>query len=220
MTGDLAKVYRALNKPLEQGTIVGYGDVNPINAEARPGALAGWYIVETHPAHERIAAGHLSGRRFGVYVPEAEEIEIRRGRKIRATRPMFPGYLFIFTWGIQDHVSRIEACPGVFRLMLQHDPETWAPRFVMLPDEAIDEIRKVENGKRPLVMPADAFREFAAYKKKRRWRRTKMPDQRQEIHDNQIVSVRAWSAFTDGLRQSVDGEQRNQILRKAFSLPS
>ena len=215
MTGDLAKVYRALNGThIGVGTIIGYGDANPINAEAKPGTIAAWYVVETMPAHERIAAGHLAGRRFGVYVPETEQIEVWRGRSGRFTRPMFPGYIFVFTWGIDANAGKITACPGVWRLMLIGD------RFAVLSDELIDRIRQVENGQRPLTIPMDVFQEFAAYKKKRRWRRTKRPDQGQEIHDNEIVSVRAWSAFTDGLRQAVDGEERNQILRKAFSLPS
>jgi transcriptional antiterminator NusG len=210
MTGDLAKVYRALNgSHIGVGTIIGYGDANPINAEARPGTTAAWYVVETMPAHERIAAGHLAGRRFGVYVPETEQVEVRRGRRDKFKRPMFPGYLFVFTWEIDRNVGKIMACPGVWRMMLIGD------RFAVLPDAAIDKIREIENAYQPLALSFDYFEGFG--KKKKRWRST--PRQEQPISDNEIVSVRAWSAFTDGLQQSVDGEERNQILRKAFSLP-
>jgi transcription antitermination factor NusG len=214
MTGDLAKVYRALNgTQIGVGTIIGYGDANPINAEARPGTTAAWYVVETLPSHERIAAGHLSGRRFGVYVPEVERTEMRAGRKIKAVRPMFPGYLFVFTWGIKDNAGKIMACPGVWRMMLIGD------RFAVLPDEAIDVIRAEENKHRPLSITIESV--SLGKRKYNGWRKIRRENQAQQaIEDNQIVSVRAWSAFTDGLRQAVDGGGRNQILRKILGLAS
>jgi transcription antitermination factor NusG len=211
MTGNLAKVYRALyDGQIKIGTVIGYGDANPLHAEITPGAKAAWHVVETFPAHERIAGAHLSGRRFGIYVPEVEGVEVRRGRKAKFTRPMFPGYILVFTWDIRRHVERIMACPGVWRLMLI------GTEFAILPDEAIDKIRQVENAYRPLALTFDNFEGFR--KKTKRWRRT--PRQEQAIGDNEIVSVRPWSAFTDGLATSVDGAQRNQILRKALGLPS
>jgi transcription antitermination factor NusG len=216
MTGNLAKVYRALyDGQIKIGTVIGYGDADPIYAEAKAGVLAAWYLIETKPGQERVAAAHLSARRFGIYVPEVDRLEFRRGRRGQFKRPMFPGYIFVYVWGIKDHIERIEACPGVFRMMLQHDPETWASSFVVLPDEVIDKIRVIENGQRPVILPLE---EFNQQRQKRRWRRTPRPEQR--ISDNEIVGVRAWSAFTDGLAASVDGAQRNQILRKALGLPS
>jgi transcription antitermination factor NusG len=209
MTGNLAKVYRALNPTqIGVGTIIGYGDANPINAEARPGTIAAWHVVETFPSHERIAASHLIGRRFGVYVPETERMEVRRGCKAKVVRPMFPGYLFVFTWDIKSHVARIMACPGVWKLMLVGD------HIATLSDELIDKIRIVENKQRPLTMRLEDIG-----RPQKGWRR-KPKTHEQPISCDEIVGVRSWSAFTDGLRVAVDGAERNQILRKALGFSS
>jgi transcription antitermination factor NusG len=213
MTGNLSKVYRALyDGKIQIGTVIGYDDANPLHAEMQACTTGIWYIIEAYPGHERIASMHLAQRRFGIYVPEISGTEIRRGRKVDFVRPMFPGYIFAFIWGVKAHIGRIETCPGVWRLMKIGDD------YATLPDAAIDRIREVENTYRPVVIPLDAFQEFAAKRKNRRWRRA--PRQEHRISDNEIVGVRSWSAFTDGLASAVDGAERNSVLRKAFGLPS
>jgi transcription antitermination factor NusG len=214
MSGDLAKLYRErVGDQLQVGTIIGYDDADPRHAEMQL-EPAVWRIVETLPSHERIAGAHLIARRFGIYVPEIEGVEVRRGRKRNFLRPMFPGYIFVFVWGIKAHISRIMNCPGVWKIMKN------GSEYAALPDGAINEIRAVENSMRPIIQPLDAFAVFNGMRKQKRWRHAPRRPENQRVTDNEVVSVRSWSAFTDGLSSAVDGGERNRLLLKAFSLPS
>jgi transcription antitermination factor NusG len=179
-----------------------------IHAEAIPDVTATWHIVETMPAHEQIAAGHLTGRRFGVYLPETEQCEVHRGRKIKMLRPLFPGYLFVFVWGLGRHIGRILACPGVWRFLQTGEQPA------VISDELIDAIRAIENKERPLCVVVEVI----YGKPKKRWRRSKAAPQEQLIHDNEIVGVRPWSAYLDGIAANGNGHERNGLLHRAMGL--
>jgi transcription antitermination factor NusG len=114
----------------------------PYMAEAREGDAAHWYVVVASPAHERIAAAHLAGRGFGTYLPEFDRMEVVRGKKRIRRVPVFPGYLFLFTWGLARNWDRIHACPGVSRILGEGAASEGAPRIV--PDVLIDEIVRTE----------------------------------------------------------------------------
>lgn len=225
--GNLADVRAALGRDLEVGDIVDYGPFNSAFAELVPDTSPHWHIIETHPSGERTAAAHLVARRFGVFIPEIEETVIKRGRKIDRARLMFNGYIFVFVWDVMSHLSRIEAIPGVARVMhslievrpaivkdgIEIFPAVVEERPVIISDLIIDEIRAVENKQRPLkAIMTDGG---AQPKKKGRWR--KWLKQLEDPRDNDIVGVRSWSAFQDGL-QTLDSEGRNQTLLKALSL--
>jgi transcription antitermination factor NusG len=94
---------------------------NPYDAEIVPGSIAQWHVLVTQPSHEKIAAGHLIARGFGVYLPEIERVRVVRGARRRYTTPMFPGYLFVFVWAIEKQWRRIEACTGVVRMLRNGD---------------------------------------------------------------------------------------------------
>ena len=115
--GNMDDVFRALaERATERAERIG-----PLNAELIANAEAGWYVVSKHPAHELVAAAHLSARRFGVYVPTLEDVVYGPKGKRRLSRRMFPGYVFVFVWGIAQHVARIHACPGVARVLMLGD---------------------------------------------------------------------------------------------------
>jgi transcription antitermination factor NusG len=217
--GNLAQVRREVNGGYNVGDFVDYGAYNPFAAEIVPGITPLWHVIETHPNHERTAAAHLIARRFGVFIPEIEETLIRRGRKIDVTRLMFRGYLFVFVWSIMQHLGRIETCPGVARVIFVDD-EPDRPRLpAVISDKKIDEIRAVENSKRPLagfMVDEDAF----VAKKKRRWSKKKkewyeLQRQQQLARDNEIVACRPWSPFQDSLL-NLDNEGRNQAMLSAL----
>lgn len=194
--GNLAEVRRQL----------AIGDIvddcaSSLSAELLPDITATWHLVETHPSSERKAAEYLIARRFGVYIPEIEETVVRRGRKFDRKSLMFTGYIFVFVWDVLKHQSRIEAVPGVARLMLV-DGE----RPAVISDEIIDQIRAVENSKRPIPGFANGTT------KKKRWRKS----QKEQDHW-EIVSTRAWSPFLDNLN-TIDSNGRNQALWKALGL--
>lgn len=92
----------------------------PYMADIGVGA-AQWHLIATHPAREMRAAAQLAARGFGVYVPE-----IGRGWHgghfvERSVEKMFPSHVLLFCWGIEQHVRRIRACPGVARIMCRSD---------------------------------------------------------------------------------------------------
>jgi Transcription termination factor nusG len=161
---------------------------DPRDAEIVAGVSPSWYVIEVYS--DRKVAEELVKRRFGVFVPESEQTIIRRGRKIDLKQLMFPGYIFVFVWGMPAHWSRIGCIPGVLGVL------------GTISDDKIDEIRAVENGERPLRIS----------KKKRRHRGKR-------AYDDDVVGVHAWSAFQDRL-VTLDSEGRNQTLRDALCLCS
>lgn len=216
-SGNLALVRRELiSGGYNIGDFVDYGAFNPFAAEIVPGITPKWHLIETLPNHERTAAAHLIARRFGIFVPETEETIIRRGCKIEGyKRLMFTGYLFVFVWDICAHLSRIQACPGVARVISVDDEPA------VITDRQIDQIRAVENSKRPLSMVMDA-EVVSTKKKKRRWSKNNKDKKEVELElqrqrDNEIIACRPWSPFQDSLL-SLDSEGRNQTLLNALGL--
>lgn len=211
ISGNLRAVYEACKAGAGIGDRVGEGEIEPLMAEIAPDLAPAWYVLGAAPARERTVAGHLIGRRFGIYLPELPEriSNWRTGRMQNVLRPMFPGYVFIFTWLSARNYHRIKGVPGAldFLCLGGFGP---AP----LPDGLIDDIRAVENKHRPLVVPHEGFGRLR--KRKRRWRRESVTvDHR--IADHEIVAVRTWSAFADGIDRVDDG-QRNRLLHEALGL--
>jgi transcriptional antiterminator NusG len=194
-----------------------------LSAEIVPGVEPHWYVIEVAPNRERTVAAHLIARRFGIFIPETEEVLIRRGRKVDVARLMFTGYVFVFVWDMGRHLGRIESIPGVARIMRKptSDSEAFgAPRIVS--DYQIDQIRAVENTKRPLF--AAIVEEVEPKKKKRRWRKSRkdakeLASELADERDNDIMLVRSWSPFQDSL-MTLDSDGRNGALLNALGLSS
>lgn len=218
LMGNMEQVRAALGRDLKVGDVVDYSG-NPTLAQIVPGMTPRWHLIETHPNRERTAAGHLIARRFGVFLPEKEETIVRRGRKLDQTTLMFRGYIFIFVWGVLHHIKRIEAIPGVSRVVFV-DVSEGLRMPAILTDEQIDQIRAVENTQRPL--PAITVEDVIQVpKQKGRW--TKKQKRLYELQRaefeaaNEVVACRPWSAFQDGI-MDLDGEVRNQTLRNALRI--
>ena len=185
------------------------GNFTQFQAQLRPGFRSEWFIISTIPGQERIAAAHLIGRRFIVYVPEIEceptleHNKIKAGKKLDHIESMYPGYIFVLIWDIEFHWHRLQDCPGVLNLIVT---SSGTPAIVST--EMLNEIKSIENILRPLHFSADLID-----KKKRRWRRSRVPQE--VIPENEIISVRTWSAFKDG---NLDSEARNALLHRALGL--
>lgn len=177
-------------------------------AEIVVGLSPAWYVLQIFPAHERVAAAHLVGRRFGIYLPELNHAKrVARGR--HEALPMFPGYIFIFTWlGPRNH-HRIVSCPGVFDFLRQVDGEP-----ATIDDAVVNAVRAVENQQRPLTLDREGCTMIRSRKRGFRRYRKIVQDQ-QTIDDTQIVGVHTWSALHDGLRQ-LDDSGRNRLLHEAL----
>jgi hypothetical protein len=107
--GNLAQAYHDLQANAEREDFIRGADERrgPLDAEIVEGCSPRWHAIVAAPAYERIAAAHLAGRRFGIYLPETEYEVVRRGRKRRKHRLMLPGYVLIFVWDIDRHLRRV-----------------------------------------------------------------------------------------------------------------
>jgi transcription antitermination factor NusG len=214
-TGNLRRVYEACRDgsdgSVKVGTVVGQGEVAPLMVDIVPELRAAWYVLVVAPGRERTVAGHLIGRRVGVYLPEFEEriSNLRTGRRQTVSRPMFAGYLFTFAWLSPRNYHRIRDVPGALDFLTSGQA---GPAVV--PDELIDRVRAVENKLRPLVVSHEGFGHIKRVK--RGWRRYRtITDQR--VADHEIVRVRTWSALLDGI-VGLDGDARNRLLRESLGL--
>lgn len=175
------------------------------NAEVFPEVTPHWHVVTVLPGRERTAAQDLSERGFGIYLPESEHTEIRRGRQVELTRLMLPGYVFVFVWDVDQHLDRIRACDGVRGMLLVNG------QVAIVPDGLIDKVRRAENRERPLKICVEVI------KKKRRWRKSHKTIEEKQIGDNDIIAVHSWSPFIEALRREAEGE-RLSAFHKALGL--
>jgi transcriptional antiterminator NusG len=179
------------------------------NAELIEGVTPKWYVIETYPHRERDVAAELSARRFGIYLPEEQETIVKLGRVVDRTTLMFPGYVFAFLWDAVSHRSRIEPIDGVQRLLLD---VKGVPLF--LTDDQIDRIRYCENCARPILLQSFEIQQNVIPKKRKRHRK---PKKKTVMVYDEVVAVRAWSAFEDAV-MTLDAEGRNQALRNLLEL--
>lgn len=206
-------VQQALSGDYAVGEIVDFDGASELNAEIVPTKDGPkWHVLETLPAHERIVAAHLVGRRFGAYLPEMQyeavvtkHGELRRGTKFKAVRMMMPGYVFVFVWDIGLHWDRLKGIPGVSRIMCNA-----LGREIVILDQLIDRIRAAENVLNPGEL-ADVLR-----KAKRRWRKSRMEDTVDV--SNEVVQSRCWDPLKDIIR--VDDKGKNQTLGDVLGLAS
>lgn len=164
-----------------------FDDRRERNAEIFPDVRPHWHVITVLPGKERAAADDLSDRRFGVYLPESEHTEVRRGRRVDLRRLMIPGYVFVFVWDVDRHVDRIRSCDGVRGLLFING------RVAVLPDALINRLRARENAERPLKGLT------MAKKQKRCWRKTRRDDDVIERSD-EVIGVHAYSPFIEDLR--------------------
>jgi transcription antitermination factor NusG len=184
--------------------------MGPYSAEVLPDVEATWHAVITAPAHERIAASHLIARGFGIYLPEAEDVEIKRGRTVKRCKPLIPGYLFVYVWDIARHARRIRACTGVLDFLLADG------RIMTIPWKIIDQLRVIENYERPIVLPMDEVVRPKQAKKKR-WRKSRAEPGLLAV-PAEIIGVHAYSPFIEEMRKDLDDENRIAVFRRALGL--
>jgi hypothetical protein len=191
--GNMREVYLEIARRAEETAQRVDEQRGPLNAEIIDSKVPLWHVLRTEPGAERIAAAHLSGRRFGVYVPEFEKpIPASSVRPARVElRRLFPGYLFIFVWDVLAHRGRIYACPGVMRLL--YDGE----RPAVVPDPMIERMQAIEFG-------------MIKIGKRPRGRRRHRPA------DDEIVRVRCYAAV-DAI-YGLDDAGRVSALHKALGL--
>jgi transcriptional antiterminator RfaH len=96
-----------------------------------------WIAAQLLPRREALALHCLALEGFATYLPRCRERHVVRGRKIEATPPLFPGYLFI---GIEAQWHAARWSPGIVGLIM----DGIVPARV--PDAIIADIRSRESG--------------------------------------------------------------------------
>lgn len=168
---------------------------NPYMAEARGGDKAQWHVLTTYPGHERIAAGHLIARRFGVYLPEIERQNVGRGRGVSRSL-MFPGYVFLFAWNFARNWPRAKACTGISGILYRSDGTP-----AIMPDTDIKDIQATE------------WRELLATP---HWRKRSRCRANKYKHEPMTITVSTKSYWDEVAKQDDPG--RESALHKALGL--
>lgn len=187
------------------------GKYGPIYAEVIPGVEPHWHVIMVVGGQEREVAKELERRRFGIYVPEAEVTEVRRGRLVTRHPLMLPGYVLVFVWDIDRHSQRILAVPGVIGILRN------VGQASIIVDREVDLIRKAENVERPL--PAL----YEKPKRQKRWRRSNKRAQADtptiDPRDYDVVGVHAYSPFIEAMRAEMAEERLEAFHRMLGILP-
>lgn len=139
--GNLRQVYLDVaeeNRALEQLAHAEERD-GRFFAEIVPGVTPFWHVVITEPRAEHEAMDYLAARGFGVFLPTFER-KTKLGIKVCCV--LFPGYVFLFVWDAHRHLQRLQACPGVMRLMYDGNEPA------VVPDAQIHRIQALETGLR------------------------------------------------------------------------
>jgi transcriptional antiterminator NusG len=77
-----------------------------------------WYAVHTRSRHEDKVHAGLSLKSFHTFLPKMEEWSKRKDRKKKIMVPMFPGYLFVELFSL-DNTTKLEVLKtfGVVRML-------------------------------------------------------------------------------------------------------
>ncbi|QOG20442.1 transcription termination/antitermination NusG family protein [Bradyrhizobium sp. SEMIA] len=203
---------------------------DPRNAEIVEGARPRWHLVEVYEPAQRDVQKVMIERRFGIFVPESEVVEVRRGRKVTQRSLIFPGYIFVFVWDIDRHWSRIAEIPGVSQIMASKPDMA----LLQLCGRTVDEIavgigvsreraallqRRAHFAARgrAIVVGDDLIDQIRAVENGECRLPAKKRTRGKRQQDDEVVATYSWSAFPDRLLD-LDSEKRNQTLRKALGL--
>lgn len=94
-----------------------------------------WYAIHVMSHHERKVASRLSQQGFEVFLPEYQTRSQRKDRVKMIQKPLFPGYLFIFTKLLAEQRLEILKTPSVVRMV------GTGSRPIAVPNEQIESVR-------------------------------------------------------------------------------
>lgn len=76
-----------------------------------------WFLAQLKPNCAAIAEKNLKRQGFVTFLPLEEETRRRGGKFVTATRPLFPGYIFVAFDPARGHWRAINATQGITRLV-------------------------------------------------------------------------------------------------------
>lgn len=78
---------------------------------------APWYLAQSKPNQEHLAARRLGRLGIDVFVPLQMRTQRWRGRLRQVTAPVFPGYVFLGLDPARPQWRRVNSTPGITRLV-------------------------------------------------------------------------------------------------------
>lgn len=76
-----------------------------------------WFLAQLKPNSAYIAAKNLKRQGFKTFLPLEEETRHRNGKFLTATRPLFPGYIFVAFDATRGHWRSINSTFGITKLV-------------------------------------------------------------------------------------------------------
>lgn len=166
------------------------------------GVTPRWYVVEVRSGSEFEVRDKLAERRCGVFLPTfGVWSRDRFGKSKKRMRKLFPGYVFVFVWGIEKHWTRITGIDGVIQILKDGN------EAAIVPDEIIAHLRIREVYEEEKI-------DYEKTEKKRRRRRKKRHVE--ELEGD--ITIRPWSAFEN--LETLDAKKRRAVFHKALGLAS
>jgi transcription antitermination factor NusG len=99
-----------------------------------------WYAVRTKSRHEYKASFALTQKNITTFLPKTEIWSKRKDRKKKIFIPLFPGYLFVEFFGLDNEKKiTILKTPGVVSILGERENSEPIP----VPDDKINAIRRL-----------------------------------------------------------------------------
>lgn len=233
---DLAGAWAQLAIAEHAELVISQRPSSPLECEIIGETAADWYLVKTIPGDEDRALRWLSspGRRFGAFKPEQRRRNAAGVPLAGAgLEPMFPGWLFVYTWDIAHNRSRILACPGVIGIVCfpntnlpvavdRHvherlDRKGHAVRSAL---SFIDALRAIHESERELAGLRSHGGHYAVQGRRQAKRLSKRG--RKELH-RLTDEAKSRGIYSDAERQSIADlapHERISLLMRALAAPS
>src|SRR3990167_3177218 len=108
-----------------------------------------WYLIQTKSRSELIAKDNLENQGFVTYLPMLDVRRRTRGKSILRREALFPSYVFILLYTINDNWSPIRSTRGVLKLV------RFGAEFGRVPEALIEALKKSERKSQSSVSMLD-----------------------------------------------------------------
>ena len=98
-----------------------------------------WYLVQTKPAQEVTAQGHLERQGYETYLPRVAHATKRRGRWHSRIEALFPGYLFLSPGECRLSLGPVRSTVGVLKLV------RFGTEYATVPESLVAALRDRED---------------------------------------------------------------------------
>jgi transcriptional antiterminator RfaH len=108
-----------------------------------------WFVVQTNPKEDSIAASFLDQQGIGVYQPFMNKWVFHARKKTLKKYPLFPNYLFVHALPIEEDLHKIRWCRGVKRILINNNTP------VPIDEEFIIQLRSIGDSSGIIAKPVD-----------------------------------------------------------------